>query len=225
LLEKPSEGNRIALNLYFVGVPGITASSAPNDGNIGQILDTFEDIYNNAGIELGQVNFIDASTQNSERFAIIRDFTEIFELLKTSEPPGTTLAENLSVNIFLIRDFAVPAAPGLLGLSAGIPGVPGVHGTHGSGLVFTSAPLGSDNVMLGSTMAHEVGHFNGLRHTTEHDFSFDPIDDTPQCSDPNNGASCPDATNFMFPFSVGGISQTEISSGQSQVLRWSPLVQ
>ncbi|MCA9564759.1 MAG: hypothetical protein KC561_14785, partial [Myxococcales bacterium] len=132
LLEKPSSGTRIRLNLYFVGVPGVTASSAPNNSNIVQMIDAFEQIYTNAGIQLASVNYFDISGSNADAYRIIRDFNDIFELISLSEDPGPTLSEQLSVNIFLIQDFAVPQAPGLLGLSAGIPGVPGLHGTHGS---------------------------------------------------------------------------------------------
>jgi hypothetical protein len=224
VLEKSSAGSRIALNIYLVGVPGVTAATAPSNGNLQQMIDAFEAIYNNAGIALERVRYFDPSRATVDRFRLIRNFNEIFELLATSQNPGGTLGELLSVNVFLIQDFAIPQAPGLLGLSSGLPGVPGLHGTHGSGLVFTSSLLGFDNAALGQTMAHEVGHYNGLRHTTEHDNTHDPLTDTPECGNPNNGATCPDATNFMFPFSLGGVRQTVVSGQQAQVLRWAPLV-
>jgi hypothetical protein len=234
VLEKAGEGSRIRINLYFVGVPGISAQSARNDRDVAEMLDAFEAMYNNAGITLEQVNYFgladvvgpgEDAAALEQRFSLIRSFSDISELIALSEAPGPTLGEALSVNIFLINDFAIPEAPGLLGLSAGIPGVPGLHGNHGAGLVFTSAPLGVDNASLGQTMAHEVGHFNGLRHTTEHGGGGDPLQDTPQCNNPNNGTSCPDVRNFMFPFSIGGVNQTQVSAEQSQVLRWAPLIQ
>jgi len=224
VLEKALEGSSLAVNIYLVGVPGLNASSARNDTDLNQVLSAFERIYADAGITITETRFFELSSSDTERFRIIRDFTEIYELIARSTAPGDTLEEALSVNIFLIQDFAIPQAPGVLGISAGIPGVPGLHGTQGSGLVFTSASLGSSNASLGQTMAHEVGHFNGLRHTTEHGGGGDPLDDTAQCRDPNNGASCPDSGNFMFPFSVGGLDQTTVSDDQGQVLRWSPLV-
>jgi len=80
--------------------------------------------------------------------------------------------------------------------------------------------------MLGQTLAHEVGHFLGLRHTTEHQgVSEDPITDTPSCPSPDDAYRCRDSTNFMFPFALGGDSQTVITDGQGFVLRRSPLVQ
>jgi hypothetical protein len=223
VLESDSPGTRIAVNLYFVGVPGVSAASAPNDRDIVELMDTFEQVYNGAGIELATVRYFDITGIDRDSYRIIRDFNQINELLSLSSSPGSNLVDLLSINVFLIEDFAIPQIPGLLGLSAGLPGVPGLHGNHGAGLVFTSVSVGLNNEDLGLTMAHEIGHFNGLRHTTEHDFTADPISDTPQCSNPNNGASCPDATNLMFPFSIAGVSQTIITTGQQEVLQWSPL--
>ncbi|MEL6181997.1 MAG: M43 family zinc metalloprotease, partial [Myxococcota bacterium] len=77
---------------------------------------------------------------------------------------------------------------------------------------------------LGQTMAHEIGHFLGLRHTTEHGGGGDPIQDTAECSDPQDGTRCPDANNFMFPFSITGVAQQDVSAGQSFVLRRSALI-
>jgi hypothetical protein len=225
VIQKADEGSRIAVNLYLVGVPNVTEQSAPNDSDLQTVIDEFERIYNNAGIQLTTVRYIEITGTDRDRYRIVRDLGDLYRLVALSESPGPTLAEALSINVFLIQDFAIPSLPGLLGISMGLPGMPGVHGTHGSGLIFTSAPLRENARALGQTMAHEVGHFNGLLHTTEATGETDPIADTPSCRDPNQGAACPDATNLMFPFSIGGISQDQLTAGQSQVLRWSPLVQ
>jgi hypothetical protein len=132
------------------------------------------------------------------------------------------LEERLSIDVFLINGFSVPQAPGLLGVSLGIPGVPGLHGTSGSALVFTAEYLGGNAAQVGQTMAHEVGHFNGLRHTSEHGGTeWDPITDTQECSNPDRGTLCPDAGNLMFPFSLGNNQET-MSANQGAVLRASP---
>ena len=44
VLQKPSSGTAISLNLYFVGVPGITAQTAATNSNVVQMLDAFERI-------------------------------------------------------------------------------------------------------------------------------------------------------------------------------------
>jgi hypothetical protein len=73
-------------------------------------------------------------------------------------------------------------------------------------------------------MAHEIGHFLGLRHTTEHGGSaHDPITDTPECLIPDLASLCGDSTNFMFAFSLGS-GQTRATQGQAFVVRRSALV-
>jgi hypothetical protein len=106
-----------------------------------------------------------------------------------------------------------------------LPGVSAFHGTTGAGLVFSSVNLDGGGADMGQTMAHEIGHFLGLRHTSEHGgAAHDPITDTPECSDPQNATACRDHTNFMFPFSISGVNQEGISIGQQFVLQRAALV-
>lgn len=222
VLEKAAPGSRISVNIYFVGVDGLTAASAGNHSGFNRMIDVFERIYGNAGITLDSLRLFDASAATVERYSIIRELNEIFRLAAEAGDPGPTLDDRLSVDVFLINGFAVPQAPGLLGVSLGIPGVPGLHGTSGSALVFTAEYLGSSADQVGQTMAHEIGHFNGLRHTSEHGGAeWDPLSDTAECGNPDSGSLCPDSGNLMFPFSLGSNQET-VSSEQASVLRASP---
>ena len=221
-----AEGTRVAMNLYFVGVPGLSAAQAKSDPDVKQVIEGMRRIYGGMDIEVEVREYIDASPAVARNYGVLRDFYDVFNLVATSTSPGTTRGEALTVNVFLIEDFNIADVPGLLGVSTGIPGMAAFHGSIGSGLVFSTASLGEDNGMLGQTLAHEVGHFLGLRHTTEHlGRSEDPISDTPRCPNPDQGYRCRDATNFMFPFALGGDSQTVTTPGQAFVLRRSPLVQ
>ena len=224
VLEKSAPGSVLDVNIYFVGVDGLSAATATSNAGYNTMIQTFERIYENAGITIGTIRAIDAAASFAEDYAIIRNLADISQLITAASNPGESLQERISVDVFLINGFAVPQAPGLLGLSLGIPGVPGFHGVAGSALVFTAEYLGSSAAQVGQTMAHEIGHFNGLRHTSEHGGTeWDPYDDTPQCSNPDRGASCPDANNLMFPFSLG-TTQEAVTASQAATLRAAPHV-
>ncbi|MEZ4460998.1 MAG: M12 family metallo-peptidase [bacterium] len=224
VIPKTSPGTTLDINLYFVGT-SVTASAAQSNNNVRQVVDVVKRIYASMGVTANVSNYFDATETVSAKYGILRDFNDVYNLVATSTPPGTTPAENLSVNVFLIEDFNISEAPGLLGVSTGIPGMAGLHGSSGSGLVFSTASLGSDNTQLGQTMAHEIGHFLGLRHTTEHYGSaHDPISDTPECFAPDLAFLCGDSSNFMFAYALGG-DQSKTTAGQAFVIKRSPLVQ
>lgn len=225
VLERSAPGTRLDVNIYFVGVRGLSAATTTSNAGYVEMIDVFERIYRGAGITIGTVRTFDVDSSVAERFSVIRNLNDVVTLVGAATDPGPSLEERLSIDVFFIDGFAVPQAPGLLGLSLGIPGVPGFHGVAGSALVFTAEYLSSAASQTGQTLAHELGHFNGLRHTSEHGGTeWDPYDDTPQCSNPDRGQSCPDAGNLMFPFSLGN-NQESVSTGQAFTLRNSPHVQ
>jgi hypothetical protein len=225
LIPKSAPGTTIDVNFYLAGVPGVTASSAPNDRDFQDMIAAMGRIYDGADINMGAINYRDLSATDTQRYRILRDFNDVFRLVATSEDPTTFGGDRVSVNVFLIEDFNIPEVPGLLGISPGLPGVSGFHGTTGAGLIFSSVNLDGGGSDMGQTMAHEIGHFLGLRHTSEHGGSaHDPISDTAECGDPQDATACPDHTNFMFPFSISGVSQEGVSNGQQYVLQRAALV-
>ena len=232
LLQESTPGTTIDLNIHFVGVPGVNAANAPNNTSIQKVLDRFELIYAPAGITIGTVRYKDITGAPAQNYRIIRSEDDMSELTKLTELPGMgTYDDALSLNIFFVQSFAIQG--GAIGTSLGLPGPAGIHGTGASGVVFTSEFLGQtftdqsgqiidgDNY-TGVVLAHEVGHYIGLFHTTE---SFgggeDPLQDTPECPRRDFPEDCPDLNNLMFP--LAGIDHTEVTADQSFVIKANPL--
>lgn len=224
-LEPPASSLVLDMNFYFVGVPGLTSRTAPSDPAFAEMLNAFGTAYAAAGISLGEVRYLDVDGDVADRFTIIRTQDEVFDLVQLSRQPGPTRDDLLRVNVFFNRGFAGEMG-GTLGVSAGIPGALGLHGAEATGLVFSGDGLSRGaQVTVGQTLAHEVGHFLGLFHTTEQTGGGrDQLDDTPVCTTIRSAplSECPDVSNLMFPVAAWrGVA--EISEGQAVILRANPL--
>ena len=118
------------------------------------------------------------------------------------------------------------AATPIAGYSLGLPGPFAAERPTAAVLVslapFASAATGAlDTDGLGTTAAHEIGHYLGLYHTSERDGSeHDPIGDTPECAD--GEVACADAGNVMFW--TGGGGRNKLTAGQGAIMRRHPLV-
>mgnify|MGYP006194650271 CR=1 FL=1 len=229
LLEEKAYGDTIDFNIYFVGLTGLDATSAPTDVNMQAVLAQFDAIYAASGISIGKVRYFDITGDAATAYSVLRSEADLSELVKLSQRPGSTMDDVLSTNVFFVRTLAMGGA---IGISAGLPGPAGLHGTHGSGVAFTAEYMGETvdpslgdggvdgNVFTGQVLAHEVGHYLGLFHTSEQGgFSYDPLPDTPQCS--RISLNCPDIDNLMFPFA--GESHVKLTVDQSFVVGVSPL--
>ncbi len=228
LLEENTLGTVMDLEVYLTGVPGITAASASGDSGMRAVLDHFEEIFLQAGVRVGKVNFHDIEGADKDRYSIIRSERDVMNLVALSKTPTNTL----SMNIFFVKQFAFADGGGAIGISMGLPGPAGLHGSFGSGVVFTSEYMntsfreGTELVdgddFTGIVLAHEVGHYLGLFHTSEqYGQGFDPLPDTPRCSQSSFPSRCPDLGNLMFP--IASIHHTTVTEDQAWVIRVNPL--
>jgi hypothetical protein len=224
-LEPAASDLVIDVNFYFVGVEGLSADTAPDSTAFRQMLAEFDNSYAGAGIALGDIRYYDVTGDVEAEYEVIRSQDAVFDLVQLSRQPGDRREDLLSTNVFFIRGFTGEMG-GVLGVSAGIPGAAGVHGSQGTGLVFSADNLSGRGgpALVGQTLAHEVGHFIGLFHTSEQQGGGqDQLADTPSCDTRNTPLqSCPDAGNLMFPIALFR-SFVELSDGQILIARANPL--
>ena len=224
---------RLNANLFFVGVPGLDAESAPTDPNFQTLLSKVRNIYAQIGVELGDLTYIDITGPDAVRFtdAAEQDLGNLFMLSSHQK------ARDGAINLFLVHSINGGALSGyiVLGESGGIPGT-SIRGTMSSGLAVTTADFPNGLEELAHVLAHEAGHWLGLFHTTEASgTAFDPLPDTPQCpqvpydTDHNfimepQECSTLDATNLMFWSDWPGQPQRLLTPNQQFVILRNPVV-
>jgi hypothetical protein len=241
-------GTTLDVNFYLVADDGLTPETAESDPDFQAALGYMKDLYGQVGIDIGETRFFEIGDEEQARFQVVQSREEAQRLTAHGEPPDETHGGHLSVDVFLVETLRLDNQSGqavnVLGMSAGVPGAPGMHGNARNGLVFQTADLGFDNEHVGLIMAHEIGHYLGLRHTTEiYDGTeqgerlaglfgtTDPIEDTAVCENisdkvRNDPSRCVDSDNLMFPVAPPPEQgdQPELTTGQGEALRANPLV-
>lgn len=201
----------------------ITSTTVPSDSD----LLTIDDLDDESGTSPGSLRYLIASTGEYQ--------------------------DKDSVNIIITEEEI--QVGGVLGISGGLPGMVGITGTlQNAVVVFVNShqsvsglPLSySELEFIGTTMAHEVGHYLGLSHLVESGgsrlnylYREDPLIETPTCayySDDNdddivsisecNGTGVADAgaTNAMFWAGDPGFVQDDLTGEQGWLIRRHPLV-
>ncbi len=210
------ESNALPINLIYTGAHGLTKDSAAADADFQKALAEAQVRLQVAGITLEPVRHFEVAGKLG--FILKREGSDgdLAALFRAGEglPPG--------VNVFFVDSIYAASGgggpPGLdlmLGIAGGIPGEPDAVGTSRAGIAVAAER--DDPVRLGRAIAHEIGHYLGLFHTTEApdadgDAIADPLPDTP----------APAGDNLMH-WSVGAQS-TSLSHEQAQVLRRSPML-
>jgi hypothetical protein len=153
---------------------------------------------------------------------------------EAQEPELMQVAKDTEgINIFF-PDQIQSNDPGfvLYGASRGIPGPYNFPGLPHGGITLSYLTIPDDQI--GEVMAHEVGHYLGLFHTTERPGTlFDSLSDTPECP-PSRDVSgekwvtAPEcigygADNLMF-WEASEQAQRTVSAQQRFVLHQNPMI-
>lgn len=225
LLTRAAPGVVLDVNVHLVATFGREEQELADSPELAGVLDALDDLFAGVGLRVGRIRVVSVAESTRNAFNVLRSVRDVEQLVATSRQPGATEADALSLNIFFVAAFDIPGAPGVLGISAGLPGPAGLHGTPASGVTLAAPFLfqpGSSFALERIVLAHEVGHYLGLFHTTEQDAAtFDPLADTPECRG-GFPTACADRTNLMFPFA--DIDHTVVTSDQGAQMRANPMV-
>ncbi len=213
--------------------PYITGTTwSTND--IASALSVMSTIYSNNGITLSVKDTITIS--ESQYATVSSSFIDSTTSALVSQGSDETL------NLFFVED-QPSSETAILGVSAGIPGTMSIASSWNGVINYLSAhATGStlNSQVLGETVAHEMGHWLGLFHTTESaGASFDPLSDTAQCpislDGDNDGKVYAEecdgygADNLMFwttwstSSQAAGRTQENLSTEQQYILKYSPI--
>jgi hypothetical protein len=148
--------------------------------------------------------------------SVVNDMDEARALL--ADATSTTQP---AVSLLIVSDLSNSEfGSATVAVGAGVPGS-GVGPAGQNGIIMTTS---DDTDYDATVLRHELGHLAGLFHTSELDVAdTDPLSDTPECAQStvgNNPASCPDASNVMFPVGYGN---TALTADQMRVVQGSTL--
>ncbi len=174
LQRSEGAGRVLDLDLFYVGGAGLAPASERGPPSVREALGEAETLL---GIRFGEVRQHEVVGGLRRQLAILEadaeeELPELPELFALSAGAGRP-----SVAVFFVRDMEVA-----LGVSGGVPGPWGMHGLAGSGIALSLDVLDDYGLRIGDVLAHELGHFLGLFHTTESDGTvLEPLPMTPSC--------------------------------------------
>lgn len=235
LLTSPVETTArpvIRLAITLVGFEDGYASEVRSAPYARQMLRQLRKDFASAGVGV-EATWIDFDDPDEARWAVVDmkddDTSEFNGLLRRAAPQDPR-----AIPVFFVKEIANHSRGGatILGMSAGPPGTARMEGTSKGGLVVSAMDLEHTPKEVSRILAHELGHFLGLFHTTEKKgTTADLLPDTPVCEhdDDGNGvhnsAECKDAGFDNMMWWTMGAPKSEFTPDQKWVLRHHPLVQ
>jgi hypothetical protein len=203
----------LPLNIYYTDLTNachtFTFTQVKN-GGLSSAIGTLENIFQQAGVSVTNVNFIDVSgsVANTIKVSTATGAMMLPDLDNLLQAATAGPGLQAGLDVVLVRSITDPNGnqSGVLGIAGGIPTNP-VLGTAHSGVAVSIDTLCFGGMTtFGSTMGHELGHSLGLFHNVEMDNTTDPLTDTK--TDGNN--------NLMYWVEDSG---QHLTPQQSQVVR------
>ena len=209
-MEQRAQGRpsavRIPLSIHLTGAEGMRSEAASEHARLQRAQNQLESIFSPIGITFAPITYVDIS-----------DDYQVIEDIELNDAQGLDLLAQGSaehgLNVFIIERFdSGDEILGTIGgVSAAIPGDPRAKQRFAGVVVATSFSEDEPSRdLLGLTMAHEIGHFLGLFHTSEAAGFLDNISDTQE--EPQR--------NLMHHLSQQGFDQ--LTEHQGMVVRGHP---
>jgi hypothetical protein len=230
----------LAIAVWFVEGAGIDAEGAASNARLAEGLSAFAEILAAAGVELTQTVFRDLTGQGAAALAGLDDDAETAELLARLAAEDEAASER-ALHFVFVASIEAGAGKTVRGKTTGLPGPPAHPELARRGAVIIAIDtLPVSARRIGEMLAHEAGHYLGLRHTSEFDgLRHDPLADTPECPAERSSVTSSDGTKLLsaedcvdldganllfYTPPQRALSQDEISEDQAFVLRRSPLL-
>lgn len=228
------------MDVYIVGGQPMPIEAFEKSTFWSKVRARCDQIWSPAGLSIGAVSLQAIDGDNGDKYRHVDDIDSAGpnnELRGLFGLAGELRPKSARVSVFLVSTLNALGQPAAKGVTGQIAGVPGLAGHFGNGIAVAmnaedvSAAMKGDasgtkaGNEYGRTLAHEIGHYLGLWHTTEVNGKLhDTVTDTDTCKlkageaiiDPD---ACPGAAkNVMFPVSMA----SALSSGQAVVARRHP---